>query len=327
MVLSNSHYNTIMREYDDLRAYNRGILREREEEVDRVIPEFAKLNKKVGIITKQYYLEAMKGNKEISYKSFKQDIDYVIKRKKRLLQENGFSEEYLEPIYKCKLCKDTGTVDDERCSCFKAKELKMLYKQSNLEKVLERENFSKFSFNYYDNTQIIEELEMTSLSFMKKIVKMSQKYIENFGKTSGSILFMGNTGVGKTFISNCIAKEIMDKGFSVLYFTAADIFNILAKEKLRKDSEQSENSDFITECDLLIIDDLGTELSNSFTVSELFTIINGRDIKQKSTIISTNLDLNSLRDIYSERITSRIISKYDIITLYGDDIREMIPHF
>ena len=136
-----------------------------------------------------------------------------------------------------------------------------------------------------------------------------------------NIFFYGNTGVGKTFLSNCIAKELLDAGYSVIYFTAFQLFDILSKGVFEKDADAIAAHQNIFDCDLLIIDDLGTELSNSFTTSQLFLCVNERILRQKSTIISTNLNLEQIAEIYSERTLSRISSNYSFIKLFGDDIR------
>ena len=134
-------------------------------------------------------------------------------------------------------------------------------------------------------------------------------------------MFYGNTGTGKTFLTNCVAKELLDRGNSVIYFSAFSLFDILAKNTFGKHPEIAGDYHNIFNCDLLIIDDLGTESPNSFTVSQLFQCLNERILRKKSTIISTNLSLKEIADIYSERISSRITSSFTLLKLYGEDIR------
>ena len=155
----------------------------------------------------------------------------------------------------------------------------------------------------------------------KRAVAECERFIADFGTTSQNLLFYGNTGVGKTFFTNCIAKELLEKSYSVIYFTAFQLFDILSKGVFEKDADAIAAHQNIFDCDLLIIDDLGTELSNAFTVSQLFLCVNERILREKSTIISTNLNLVELRDLYSERTFSRISNNYNIIKLFGDDIR------
>ena len=145
--------------------------------------------------------------------------------------------------------------------------------------------------------------------------------MDQFDSTFANLYFFGDTGIGKTFLSNCIAKELLDSGHSVIYFTAFQLFDILSKGVFEKDADAIATHQNIFDCDLLIIDDLGTELSNSFTSSQLFLCLNERILRQKSTIISTNLNMNQVADIYSERVLSRITNNYTIIKLFGEDIR------
>ena len=156
---------------------------------------------------------------------------------------------------------------------------------------------------------------------MQHAVAECRQFIDYFEQKPKNLLFYGDTGVGKTFLSNCVAKELLDQGYSVIYFTAFQLFDILSKGVFQKDTDAIAAHQNIFDCDLLIIDDLGTELSNSFTSSQIFLCINERILRQKSTIISTNLNMNQIVEIYSERTLSRISSNYTIMKLFGDDIR------
>ena len=241
--------------------------------------------------------------------------------KQKLLLQNGYPADYLSPIYTCPDCKDTGYMDGEKCHCLKQAIIDTIYTQSNVKNILERENFSVFSYDYYSDTQKDPKTGLTSLETAKRAVAECERFIADFGTTSQNLLFYGNTGVGKTFFTNCIAKELLEKSYSVIYFTAFQLFDILSKGVFEKDADAIAAHQNIFDCDLLIIDDLGTELSNAFTVSQLFLCVNERILREKSTIISTNLNLVELRDLYSERTFSRISNNYNIIKLFGDDIR------
>ena len=179
---------------------------------------------------------------------------------------------------------------------------------------------------YYDRTHVDEKTGMTVYDYMSMMIRECKEYVENFKNEKESILFTGNTGCGKTFLSNCIARELIRRYYSVVYLTATDMFDILAGSRFNgnDDDEAKDRAAYILDCDLLIIDDLGTELNNTFVSSQLFYCINERLLRKKSTIISTNLSMTMLRDTYSDRISSRIISQYSIIPLYGDDIRTKI---
>ena len=209
----------------------------------------------------------------------------------------------------------------QKCHCFKQAIINTVYSQSNIREILSRENFSTLSFDYYSDEQKNPATGLSALATAKLAVTNCHEFIDNFENKPKNIFFYGNTGVGKTFLSNCIAKELLDVGYSVIYFTAFQLFDILSKGVFEKDADAIAAHQNIFDCDLLIIDDLGTELSNSFTTSQLFLCVNERILRQKSTIISTNLNLEQIADIYSERTLSRISSNYSFIKLFGDDIR------
>ena len=201
--------------------------------------------------------------------------------------------------------------------------MKLLHAQSNLEDVLERENFKALSYEYYDDAEILPQLGITNAAYMRRVVAGCKAFVRDFDKKHDNLLFTGSTGVGKTFLTNCIARELMDDFHSVIYLTASDLFDVFSRNKFDYDNaeDMKDMYRFILDCDLLIIDDLGTELNNSFTSSQLFYCINERMNMSRSTIISTNLTLARLRDSYTDRVTSRIMSGYRIIPLYGGDIR------
>ena len=238
-----------------------------------------------------------------------------------MLASLGYPDDYFTPVYTCPDCKDTGYIDGRRCHCFKQAIINTVYEQSNISQILERENFSTFSYEYYSKNNIHPVTGMSSYDTMKRAVYDCKIFIDDFNNKPKNLFIYGDTGVGKTFLSNCVAYEILKKGNSVIYFTAFQLFDTLSKGVFKKDADAIAAHQNIFDCDLLIIDDLGTELSNSFTTSQLFLCINERILRQKSTIISTNLNMNYMLDIYSERTLSRISSNYTIINLFGDDIR------
>ena len=164
---------------------------------------------------------------------------------------------------------------------------------------------------------------LSSFDTMQNAVKECRRFIDSFDLSFSNLFFYGDTGVGKTFLSNCVAKELLDTGHSVIYFTAFQLFEIFEKNTFHKTSDEDiiAAHQNIFECDLLIIDDLGTEMLNSFTTSQLFLCLNERILRKKSTIISTNLPLVQVAETYSELIFSRISSHYIILKLFGDDIR------
>ena len=237
------------------------------------------------------------------------------------MKELSLPKNYFEPVYECPDCKDTGYIGWKPCHCFKQQAIDLIYTQSNIKDILTKENFSTLSLDYYSDSNVNPATGLTSLATAKAAVARCHEFVDQFDNTFANLYFFGDTGIGKTFLSNCIAKELLDSGHSVIYFTAFQLFDILSKGVFEKDADAIATHQNIFDCDLLIIDDLGTELSNSFTTSQLFLCLNERILRQKSTIISTNLNMNQVADIYSERVLSRIMTYYTIIKLFGEDIR------
>lgn len=323
MQLLNEQYNSIYSKYNETQLKNNRVLLARQKEVRDAIPDFKELDNTIAELSIQVARAALDGEKT-DVDKLKQDISVISKKKMSLLIQNGFPEDYLQPIYNCSDCKDTGYIGDEKCHCFQKRIVEYLYEQSNIQDILENENFSHFSLEYYPDDYIEETTGLTPRDNIKKIHETAQFFSKNFHQTHDNLLLYGNTGVGKTFLTHCIAKEALEHSHTVVYLTSLGLFDILEKNKFDKDLtsfEKSATVSYILDCDLLIIDDLGTELNNSFTSSQLYQVIDTRLVHQKSTIISTNLSFDDLREQYSERIFSRITSSYTLLKLTGDDIR------
>ncbi|HJC05606.1 MAG TPA: ATP-binding protein [Candidatus Enterocloster excrementipullorum] len=322
MALSNSQYDAIMREYGRRQMENQHALEARKAEIYREIPEVRRLEAEMAERSVACARRLLEGEKE-ALSGLRSDLSVLKERKARLIRQAGYPEDYLELHYRCPDCRDTGLVEGRKCHCFLQAQMKLLYAQSNLENVIERESFATLSFACYDDQEILPQLGITNRAYMKRVAANCRRFAEEFGTAHENLLFTGSTGVGKTFLTNCIAGELMKRGHSVIYLSAADLFEVFSKNKF--DSEDTENMQemyrFVLECELLIIDDLGTELNNSFTSSQLFYCINERMGRERSTIISTNLTIAGLRDSYTDRVASRIMSGYTIIPLYGRDLR------
>lgn len=310
-----------MREYDLQRALNAHLQKAQIEEVYNEVPEIIKIEDAISTISVQQARKLLEGD-ENALPELKVQLKQLSDKKKQLLKENHFPEDYMEPIYTCPYCKDTGFIDNEKCSCFIQASLNLLYSQSDLRRLLEEENFNTFRLDYYSDTLTDSVTGLTSYQAITRAVEESKDFIRKFSYEYQNLLFYGSTGIGKTFLTHCIAKEILDASHSVLYFSSAQLFEALAEIAFEKTEQVSRSlQENIYNCDLLIIDDLGTEMTNAFVASSLFSILDERDKHRKSTIISTNLSLHNIRDTYSDRIFSRVSSKYKIIKLFGDDIR------
>lgn len=313
MALTNSQYDAIMRSYEEKQRIARHQLEHNTEMVYQKIPTYEALDRQIAIISIEQGKKLLSGEAN-ALSELKQHLKELSVQKASLLRKNGFPENFLSPVYECDKCQDTGYIANKKCSCFREAEINLIYEQSHIKTLLETENFNSLSYDYYAG----EDLEKFT-----KAVQICQNFVKSFNKDYRNLFFYGTVGTGKSFLSCCIAKELIDIGNLVIYFSASQLFDILSKSTFDKDSAEAASgiSEDICNCDLLIIDDLGTELTNAFVSSQLFSCLNNRHLRKKATIITTNLSLGELRDRYSDRIFSRITSNYDICKLTGRDIR------
>ena len=320
MALTNSQYSTILRAYEQKQLHTRDMLDKRYQTVYNQVPEYKAIQHAIAELSIRQARRLLDGD-DSALAELKAERKKLSQKANDLLLSNGFPADYLEPVYECNDCKDTGYINNKKCHCFKRAVIDLLYTQSNLKEILQKENFDHFSFSYYSANHVDSKTGTTSLANIEKAYCAAREFVDTFGKEFNNLFLYGDTGVGKTFLTNCIAKELIDNSYSVIYFSAFEFFDTLAKSRFGKDEEADQMNEHILDCDLLIIDDLGTELANSFTVSQLFLCLNERLLRQKSTIISTNLSLESLVEVYSERTFSRITSNYTMLKITGDDIR------
>ena len=320
MPLSNAQYNEIMKVYDERQLKGQHIAATRLKDAYERSPRLKTIDESIASYSVKQAQKLLSGDKTALTQLKKQIKQFQLEREE-IFGEMGYNEDFFKPVYTCPDCKDTGYIDGRKCHCFQQAIIDTVYSQSNIKNILERENFNNFSYEYYSDTDISPITGLSALQTAKNAVSTCWHFIEDFDNKPKNLFIYGDVGVGKTYLTNCVAKEILDRGNSVIYFTSFQLFDILSKGIFQKDTDALATHQNIFDCDLLIIDDLGTELVNSFTVSQLFLCINERILRQRSTIISANLDLNQMLDTYSERIVSRIASNYSIIKLFGDDIR------
>lgn len=321
MALKNSQYYAIMRGYEQTRLKNHDIQTARYQEVYQKLPEFKELDESISILSVQYGKKLLNGD-DSALPALKEELEILRSSKKSLLTSAGFPENYLEPVYDCPDCKDTGYIGNEKCHCFKQSIIQLLYEQSNIKEFPSDASFDNFCLDFYSSSLYDKTTGRSARSMMEDTLTVCRNFIDTFGQEFRNLFFYGNVGVGKTFLSTCIAREIMEREYSVLYFSAPQLFSALAQTKFDKNDIDAKNmSDYIFNADLLIIDDLGSEYTNAFIAAQFFTCINERLLHQKSTIISTNLSLETLADLYTERSFSRITSSYTLLKMIGDDIR------
>lgn len=322
MAFNDTQYDELMNKYYKNQIENRAISQSRKEEIYKKIPRIAEIDQTIAFSSIDAVRTKLKSGTD-STVSIKERNQALIAEKTDLLKTHGYPADYLKPIYTCPLCQDTGRVGSQYCTCFKQAAISLLYRQSTLEQILETENFEHFDLNYYpkekDGTH-----PYTPYENMSNILNKIKSFIELFDKDGGNLLFYGETGLGKTYLSNCIAKALLDTQHTVLYQTAIHLFEDVCGDVIMKKGQNpgsQETYRYLYSCDLLIIDDLGTEFTNSFVSSELYDILNTRMREKKSTVISTNLNLQELTERYSDRIATRIFAEYKVFNFYGDNIR------
>ena len=235
-------------------------------------------------------------------------------KRRSVLKALGYPEDYTEPQYTCKKCSDSGFVGTAMCSCFREMVIKENIKSSGIGRLIERQSFENFSLAGYENE---------ARALMEKNLEAAKSFAENFGGAEKNLLLIGPTGTGKTHISTSIAKVLIEKGVEVLYDSAQNIVSAFEKDKFRSGygAYEPEGNKYL-ECELLILDDLGTEFITQFTVSCLYNLLNTRMNKGLSTVISTNLSPAELSEKYEDRIYSRIVGQESRILLFkGKDKR------
>lgn len=330
-------YKLLLKQYDEKRTRAAEDKRNREEEIYKKIPDIERIDRSLNKLGISLIKSALTSSPEALIQGYRTKNEELRRLKKQLLAEYGYPINYLDTHYECELCKDTGFTSDvslkgdisnefanhKPCKCFKQALINLSYNQSNLKAVGAGQSFSTFDFNFYSD-KVDKEYNKSPRKNMELIYKECIDFVEQFSYRKNNLLFHGPTGLGKTFLCNCIAKELLNQGYSVLYLSAQELFKLFEESRFhREDMEEDakNNLDILLTVDLLIIDDFGTEATNSFTGPDLFHVINTRALNNTSTIISTNLPLNDWRTLYSERIISRIFGEYSVFRLFGEDIR------
>ncbi|MBQ9091427.1 MAG: ATP-binding protein [Anaerotignum sp.] len=315
-------YKEVLREYDALRTQKAAELRERREAIYMKLPRLEEIERELsllGVSTAKLVLMQPE-SREAALAQLQEKQNALKTERDELMAKNCLSPSLLKLEYTCEICKDTGYVENTQCSCMKHKLMDRLYDQSNVRDVIKLENFDTFDLRLFSD-EVVKAEGISPKENAQRNLRMAMAFAEDF--TGDNLLLYGGSGRGKTFLCNCIAKDVLEQGKTVLYLTAGQLFKQLEELRFHMDEEE-ETLDWdaeLLDADLLIIDDLGTEFATMFTASELFRIINDRKLRKKPVVISTNLDYKALMDQYSDRVMSRLIGEYTTLKFFGDDIR------
>lgn len=307
----------IFNEYDEDRTRARVLRDERVKEVKEKYPEIAEFERKITELGIENFKNILDNpQKSESYNSeFKKKLTALEKEREQFLIEKGIEKDFDEVKYKCEKCLDTGYINNEKCPCLIQKIIDLHYEMSNMKDMLH--DFSEFSFDFYGD-KYIDKLGMTEKENIKDIYKKALDFCD--ADNCKNLLFYGGCGVGKTFLSSCVAKKMLDSGKSVIYQTATSLFSDYEDYKFgRKEGGFGELFEILQEADLLIIDDLGAEVSNPVSTQFFFDILNKRN--GKKMIISTNLTMDGILKKYTDRVFSRLCQNFEILHFAGEDIR------
>lgn len=319
-----SIFDKIRADYDALRRENERILYERRQEAYAMAPGLEEVEDNIRNLGFEAAKATLLSGDDTVKNAAVEELKTYEAMARAMLAEAGLPVDYLNPIYTCEKCKDKGYLEDgSRCSCMKQRITAYLHRSSHIERQIEKNNFGNFRLDIYSDMPFADE-GISPRQNMEEILTVAENFVATFDEANDmNLLLYGPTGLGKTFLSHAVAAELMAAGKSVVYETAFGMVRIFEEKTFNRDAtdEIKMAYDSLFTADLLIIDDLGAELNNSFTNSQLFNIVNSRMIDGKKMIINTNLTPNELSAVYGDRIFSRIFHKFIPMAFFGKDLR------
>lgn len=311
-----------LKEIYEQRRYDNSLLRQEHiRQAYKLCPELHETDRRIKQLTLALKRRQILKQRDEQEAATLTKLNRLKERKQQLLLTCHIPADYDQPVYTCPDCEDLGTVNGEACHCYRQLKADLLFSQSPIRRQMEKENFSTFQFSLFSDT-IPEGHTCSPKENIRKVRQSLEDFIRHF-PSGANLLFQGSTGVGKTFLTNCIAAELLHAGHTVAYLTAVQFFELLADHEFHREqtARAQERYQYIEHAELLIIDDLGTEMNNTFVETALFDCLNKRYMRELSTIISTNLEMRQLEHKYSKRISSRLMEHYHIFPLFGPDIR------
>ena len=311
-------------ELENRRIRNRELQQEQIAKADERIPQLRDLRKELASSgAKLASVLVSGGDMKKNMENIAEENLAVQNKIRELLLKNGFEPNCLDPVYSCDKCQDTGIYNNERCSCFLNDVRRFQCMELNSSSAMNLCSFDTFDLNFYPEK--VEGPKGVSIrKIMEKNFLLCREYAKNFCLPQGGILMNGGTGLGKTHLSLAVGKEIIEKGYSVIYGSAPDLLKKVEREHFRG-SEEIDTSQLLYECDLLIIDDLGAEFESKFNDSVIYNLLNTRMNAGRPIIANTNIQTSELQKRYGDRIASRLLTM-EILMFYGNDIRLMKKH-
>lgn len=320
MIYTDEMENKIREIYEEKQAKARFLVSARRDKIYDEIPEIKQIDDEISREGINLTMSAVKGTEYVPGA----DMDALAQKKADLLEKHGYPRDYMENVYECSICKDAGFVNGKMCSCAKKELQKNMFEYSNIAPSLMKISLDDFVLDYYSD--VPNEDGYKPRDRMWFILAKCKEFINDFEKDDvKSLFFFGNTGLGKTFLSAAIAKEVSAKGHSVLYFSAKQLLSMMTEYDFGRIPEKKQLCESVFTADLLIIDDLGSEQQTAYSISTLFDIINSRLLNGKKMIVNTNLAPRDLHTLYSDRIYSRI-NEFDTLKFIGEDIRVAKKH-
>ena len=294
----------------------------RREALYRAEPELQQIEQKLRGTMSKILTNALRSgaNTDEAIREIKNENMDLQSRRAQLLLGMGYPIDALEEKPACSLCNDSGFHGTRVCTCLQAYYNEQQKQELSQLLDLGNQSFDTFSLDWYSN-HVSERLGCSAREQMEQVFETCSNFARRFGKHHDNLLLSGFPGVGKTFLSACIAREVTERGFSVVYDTAASVFRYMEDAQFRRDEEGDDAVQRFLRCDLLILDDLGTEMNSTFVQSALYRIVNDRLLSGKSTVINTNMPPHELGTRYSPAILSRIEGQYEVLPCFGDDIR------
>lgn len=317
MAYNNSVYKKIYDEYSQKYLIARERAQNRERELYLLIPELKVLDKELSLVGLEIFSASLSGADYKQKLAEVREKNLALQKKRaELLLAHGYPADYTDVKYECEKCSDTGFIENTMCSCMREALTLAGIENSGFASLIREQRFDNFSLDYYEGNPKFYERMKQNFDYLKR-------YTEEFDPIkSPSILLMGSTGLGKTHLSSAVARGAIERGSDVFYTGAIDLFSTFEIERFKSYSnEPNELIERYFECDLLIIDDLGTEMINQFSVSTLYNLVNDRLSRKKPTIVSTNLTNDEIKKKYTDRITSRLFGEYLVLPFMGTDVR------